>query len=107
MSLEVRKPRPDQETRLAEGKPITEAQYKRPSRAKHAWSLRAMEAVRTLSASAKPFSADNVETIVGPAPHRSCMGSVMRAALRQRLCKPIGASISRRGHLHRLWIGIR
>jgi hypothetical protein len=109
MSLEVRKPRPSQETRPAETT-ATDTQSTTGSRLGDAaadWRRDAAAILDTLARTGQPFTADDVLMLVGAPPTTGRqISSAFGLAQWRHLIVPVGATVGHGGRLLRVWRGV-
>jgi hypothetical protein len=96
VNQQVRRPRPRQETRPAEG-PTTRGKSTD-------WRQNAATVLAALAHSGMPFHVDDFLMLAGDPPSAKQIGAALAAAKRARLIEPVGAALANDGRLVRVWV---
>jgi hypothetical protein len=97
MSSDVRRPRPSQETRPADG--ATNIQFTD-------WRADAQRALRALARCGVPFHVDDLLMLVGYPPSTKQIGAIFATASSNHLIEIVGAALAEDGRLVRVWRGV-
>ena len=97
MTLQVRRPHPDQEARPAGG-PTTNSQFSE-------WRVDAQRALQALGSCGIPSHVEDFLALVGFPPRPQMIGAAFAAAAQQRLIEVVGAALAE-GRLVRVWRGV-
>jgi hypothetical protein len=109
---QVRRPRPDQETRPAEGlatetHSTTDGLERAIAKASADWwAQNALLAIQQLARSNRAFTAEHVLDMVGAPTDPHYVGAVFAIAQRKRIAEAVGATIGPDARLLRVWWGV-